>query len=105
MKFWFLTQNVEHVLLCSFNLTETHEHNLKISNIVLSLQLKLKDKEWLEDVRCQIGHEVKAMTELAPATHQRPRWLVHFHTSHYCPDCVPSLLDTVRCGGSYSTYL
>ena len=45
VKFWFLTQNAEDVLLFShqisslkYNLTETHEQNSAIHNIVLSSQ-------------------------------------------------------------------
>ena len=44
-KFWFLTQNGEHVWLFSLqassmkhHLTETHEHNFEIHSIVLSSQ-------------------------------------------------------------------
>ena len=45
VKFWFLTQNDEDVLLLSHqtssmkhHLTETHKHNFEIHNIVLSSQ-------------------------------------------------------------------
>ena len=43
VKFWFLTQNDENILLFSYqtssmkhHLTETHEHHFEIHNIVLS---------------------------------------------------------------------
>ena len=94
LKFWFLTQNDENVLLYSHqpssmkhHLTETHEQNFEIHNIVLSSQsVYLRSKygneqrwKWTKNLSCTINGvgvvDVSRSVHMLVAHHRQVRWL------------------------------